>query len=201
MKHRLEMELIRKSVCVALSTLSMTAMASTNSSPTLYEKLYKLSEKLYYIEYSLSPEQLKMAEDLSNQIEAVISLPNDITCGTKLEVFREVYKWAYSSEGLNELSSEAEKFATLITNKACPAAYFKVYKPAYKFAYGFDGMNKMKSDAKKTATLLSDYEASKFYSKNSLQCYIDNYKFAYSSSGMNKTRSEAERFANIQCLD
>lgn len=199
-KHRIAMKLINKVVFIALSTLSVTAMASTSSS-SLYEKLYKLAEKMYYIEYSLSPEQRKMTDDLANQIEAVISLPNDTTCGIKSEVFQDAYKWSYSSDGLNELSSEAEKFASLITNKTCPAAYFKVFKLAYKFAYAYNGMNKTKSEAKKTATMLSDYEASKFYAKNSLQCYIDNYTFAYSSSGMNKTRSGAESFANTQCLD
>ncbi|STX39783.1 hypothetical protein [Legionella feeleii] len=194
------MKLINKVVFIALSTLSVTAMASTSSS-SLYEKLYRLAEKMYYIEYSLSPEQRKMTDDLANQIEAVISLPNDTTCGIKSEVFQDVYKWSYSSDGLNELSSEAEKFASLITNKTCPAAYFRVFKLAYKFAYAYNGMNKTKSEAKKTATMLSDYEASKFYAKNSLQCYIDNYTFAYSNSGMNKTRSGAESFANTQCLD
>lgn len=178
----------------------MAAMASTSSS-SLYEKLYRLAEKMYYLEYSLSPEQRKMTDDLANQIEAVINLPNDTTCGTKSEVFQEAYKWSYSSDGLNEISSEAEKFASLITSKACPAAYFKVFKPAYKFAYAYNGMNKTKSEAKRTAAMLSDYEASKFYTNNSLQCYIDNYTFAYASSGMNKTRSEAESFANKQCLN
>ncbi len=125
----------------------MAAMASTSSS-SLYEKLYKLSEKLYYVEYSLSPEQRKMTDDLSNQIEAVINLPNDTICGTKTVVFQEVYKWSYSSDGLNEISSEAEKIASLITSKTCPAAYFNVFKPAYKFAYTYNGMNKTKSEAK-----------------------------------------------------
>ncbi|MCC5013821.1 MULTISPECIES: hypothetical protein [Legionella] len=192
------MKLINKLVFIALSTLSVTGMASTTS---LYEKLYRLAEKMYYIEYSLSPEQRKMTDDLANQIEAVISLPNDTTCGIKSEVFQEAYKWSYSSDGLNDISSEAEKFASLITSKTCPAAYFKVFKLAYKFAYAYNGMNKTKFEAKKTAMMLSDYEASKFYAKNSLQCYIDNYTFAYSSSGMNKTRSGAEGFANTQCLD
>lgn len=182
-----------------LSSLSLTSVASTTE-PSLYEKIYRLAEKLYYIEYSLSTEQRQMTYDLSNQIEAVLSFPNDGTCGTKVEVFKDAYKWAYSSDGLNETSSEAEKFATLITSKSCPAAYFKVYKPAYKFAYTSAGMNKTKSEAKKTAAIISDYEATKFYTKNSLQCYIDSYTFAYSSGGMNKTRSEAENFANEQCL-
>ncbi|CAM2969196.1 Uncharacterised protein [Legionella steigerwaltii] len=194
------MKIINKSVSLILCSLSMTAMAST-SNDSLYEKLYRLAEKVYYIEYSLSTEQRKMTEELSNQIEAVISLPNDVTCGNKTEVFKEAYKWSYSVDGLNDSASEAEQFATQVTAQSCPAAYFKIFKPSYKFAYASDGMNKTKSEAKKTATKISDYEASKFYAKNSLQCYIDNYTFAYSSGGMNKSRSEAESFANKQCLD
>ncbi|WP_454780374.1 hypothetical protein [Legionella sp. WA2022007384] len=193
------MKTINKSVLLILGSLSMSAMASTSNS-SLYEKIYRLAEQIYYTEYSLSPEQRKMTEELSNQIEAVISTPNDVTCGNKSDVFQEAYKWSYSSDGLNETSSGAEKFATLIISKPCPAAYLNVFKPSYKFAYASDGMNKTRSDAKNVATKISDYEASKFYTKNSLQCYIDNYKFAYSSGGMNKTRSEAEAFANQQCL-
>lgn len=177
----------------------MTGMAS-ESTYTLYEKLYKLTERIYYIEYTFTAEQIKMIDDLSNQIEAVISEPNSVTCGTKADVFQEAYKWSYSSEGLNYTSSEAEKFAILITNKLCPAAYFKVFKPGYIFAYSSKGMNKLKTEAIKLATTISDYEAANYYTKNSLQCYIDNYTFAYSSDGMNKTRSEAENFANKQCL-
>lgn len=177
----------------------MTAIAST-SNPSLYDKLYRLAEKVYYIEYSLSAEQLKMTGELANQIDAVISQPSETTCGKKTEVFQEAYKWAYSSSGLNDTASDAEKFATLITNQYCPAAYFKVFKPAYTFAYASTGMDKTRSEAKKTAAKISDYEASKFYIRNSLQCYIDSYTFAYSSGGMNKTRSEAENFANNQCL-
>ncbi|QMT59404.1 hypothetical protein [Legionella sp. PC997] len=193
------MKIINKSVFIILGSLSMTTMAST-SSASLYEKIYRLAEQIYYTEHSLSPEQRQMTEELSNQIEAVISIPNDVTCGTKSDVFQEAYKWSYSSDGLNETSSGAEKFATFIISKSCPAAYFKVFKPAYKFAYASDGMNKTRSEAKNVATKISDYEATKYYTKNSLQCYIDNYKFAYSSGGMNKTRSEAEIFANQQCL-
>ncbi len=194
------MKIINKAVFIILGSLSMTAMAST-SNPGLYEQLYRLAEKIYYIEYSLSTEQRKMTEELLNQIETIVSQPNDITCGNKNDVFQEAYKWSYSSDGLNETASEAEKFATLIAGKSCPAAYFKVFKPSYKFAYASEGMDKTKSEAKKVATRIGDYEASKFYTKNSLQCYIDNYKFAYSSGGMNKTRSEAENFANKQCLE
>ena len=193
------MKIINKSVFIVLYSLSMTVMAST-SDPSLYDKLFRLAEKIYYIEYSLSAEQRIMTEELSNQIDAIISEPNDITCGNKSGVFQEAYKWSYSFDGLNESASEAEKSATLIADKYCPAAYFKVFKLSYKFAYTYDGMDKTKSEAKKVATKISDYEASKFYTKNSLQCYIDNYKFAYSSGGMNKTRSEAENFANNQCL-
>jgi hypothetical protein len=193
------MDLIKKSICIALSTLASTAMAST--SPSLYEQVYKLAEKLYYIEYSLSPEQHKIIDDLANQMDIVLNLPNDITCGSKSEVFQEAYKWSYSSDGLNETSSNAEKFANLIVSKTCPAAYFMVYKPAYKFAYGSNGMNKTRTEAKKTADIICNYEESKLYTKNSLQCYIDNYTFAYSSGGMNKTRFEAENFANKICLE
>ncbi len=59
-------------------------------------------------------------------------------------------------------------------------------------------MNKTKFEAKEFATKLSEYELSKFYSKNAIYCYIDSYTFAYSSDGMNKTRFEAEKFANRQ---
>lgn len=187
------MKIINKSVSIVLCSLSMTAIAST-SNPSLYDTLYRLAEKVYYIEYSLSAEQLKMAGELANQIDSVISQPSETMCGKKTEVFQEAYKWAYSSSGLNDTASDAEKFATLITNQYCPAAYFKVFKPAYTFAYASTGMDKTRSEAKKTAAKISDYEASKFYIKNSLQCYIDSYTFAYSSGGMNKTRSEAENY-------
>jgi hypothetical protein len=193
------MKMIQKSVFIALYFLSMMAMAATKS-PTLYEKVYTLAEKIYYIEYSLTAEQRKITDELANQIDAVLTQPSDITCGTKSEVFQEAYKWSYSSDGLDSTSSEAEKFATIIVDKYCPVAYFKVFKLSYKFAYTIEGMDKTRSEAKKVATLISDYDASKFYTKNSLQCYIDNYTFAYSSGGMNKTRSEAESFANTQCL-
>lgn len=196
------MKIINKSLFLALSSVSMLATAATSDSSTyLYEKLYRLAEKIYYIEYSLSPEQQRMTEALANQIEAVISVPNEITCGTLNDIFQEAYKWSYSYEGLNEISSEAEKFATQITAKFCPAAYLRVYKAAYKFAYTSEGMNKLKSDAKKLATIISDYDASTFYAKNTLQCYVENYTFAYSRDGMNKTRSEAEKFANKRCLE
>jgi hypothetical protein len=190
---------IRKPLFLMLYSLSITATAST-SSLSLYEKLYKLSEKAYYIDYLLSAEQRQIADELANQLDAVISLPNDITCGTKTETFQAAYKWAYGSDGLNSTSSEAEKFANIITTKLCPAGYLEVFKSSYKFAYTSSGMNKTRSEAKNFATGLSDYEVSKFYAKKSLQCYIDSYNFAYSSGGMNKTRSEAERFANEQCL-
>lgn len=194
------MKILNKSIFIILGTLSTATMASTTNT-SLYEKLYRLAEKIYYIEYSLSAEQRTITEELSNQIELVINLPNDSTCGTKSDVFQEAYKWSYSSDGLDETTSEAEKFATLVTSKTCPAAYFKVFKPSYKFAYTRDGMDKTRSESKKFAMKMSDYEDSKFYTKNSLQCYIENYTFAYSSGGMNKTRSEAEKFADKQCLE
>ncbi|CDZ77766.1 hypothetical protein BN59_02056 [Legionella massiliensis] len=196
------MRIINKSLFVVLSSLSVMASAATttNSSPYLYEKLYRLAEKMYYTEYSLNAEQQRIVDALATQIDTVISLPNDITCGTINDVFKEAYRWSYSYEGLNELSSEAEKFATQITAKFCPAAYLGVYKAAYKFAYTGEGMNKLKSEAKRLATTISDFEASTYYSKNTLQCYVDNYTFAYSRDGMNKTRSEAEKYANKLCL-
>lgn len=188
-----------KSLIIMMCSLSITATAST-SSLGLSEKLYKLSEKTYYLEYSLSAEQRQIADELANQIDVVISLPNDTNCGNKTETFQTAYKWAYSPTGLNAPSSEAEKFANLVIAKLCPAKYLDEFKLSYDFAYKSSGMNKPRSEARIFATGLCDYEASKFYAKKSLQCYIDSYNFAYSSSGMNKPRSEAERFANEQCL-
>ncbi len=193
------MKISNKVLFIMSYVVSSTVIASS-SNPSLYEKLYRLAEKIYYIEYSLNPEQQKITEELANQMDAVISYPNDVSCGNKLNVFQESYKWSYSSDGLNSTSSEAEQFATQITNKLCPAAYFKVFQLSYNFAYPSSGLNKTRNEAKNFATVISDYEAAKFYTKNSLQCFIDNYNFAYSSGGMNKTRSEAEKFATQQCL-
>ena len=194
------MNIITKAVFSMLYILSIPAVAST-SSTSLYEKIYGLAEKMYYLEYSLSDEQRKMTADLANQIEAVINEPNSVTCGDKLKVYQDAYKWSYSSTGFNDTSSEAEKSATLIASKFCPAAYFEVIKASHEFAYSSTGMNKTRSEAKKFAFIVSDFEASRFYSKNSLKCYSDSYLYAYSSSGMNKTRSESEKFANKMCLD
>lgn len=178
----------------------MTALAST-SNMSLYEQFYKLTEKIYYQEYSLSAEQRKIIENLSNQIEIVLSEPNDTTCGNKTDVFEQAYKWSYSMDGLNDSASEAEKFATLISGKLCPLAYFKIYKLSYEFAYATKGLDKTRNNAKNFASMISDYESDHFYIKQTLSCYIKNYQFAYSSDGMNKTRSEAEKFAKKQCLE
>ena len=193
------MKKIKKIKFIIPCSLAMLGMSSP-SNASLYEKLYRLTEKMYYSEYSLSAEQQKITDELLNQIEATISLPSDTTCGNKLELYKEAYKWAYSSEGLNATSSESEKFANLVTSKFCPTSYFMIFKSAYNFAYKADGMNKTRSDSKQVATLISDYEASTYYTKHSLDCYIENYNFAYSSGGMNKTRSESEKFATTQCL-
>ncbi|CEG55635.1 hypothetical protein [Legionella fallonii] len=179
--------------------LSSTTIAAASSS-TLYEKLYRLTEKVYYSEYSFSLEQQQTIAALADQIEAVASYPNNTSCGNKLSVFQEAYKWSYSSQGLNLTSSEAEKFATDVSNKLCPATYFKTFQFSYNFAYKSDGMNKTKSSARSFATMISDYEAASFYTKNSVQCFIDGYNFAYSSDGMNKTRSGAEEYATKLCL-
>lgn len=193
------MKIIRKSVFIVGCSLSMVTLAAPSNSG-LYDKLYRLAEKMYYLEYTLSPEKQRMVDELSSQIEAVINEPDEITCGTIAGVFQDAYKWSYSSEGMNATSSAAEKFATDVVNKLCPGAYLKVFKPGYNFAYSISGMNKTRADAKLVATRISDYAASTFYTKNTVQCYIDSYEFAYSSGGMNKTRSEAEKFANQRCI-
>lgn len=182
-----------------MSTFSVSSIASTTNA-YLYEKLYRLAEKIYYIEYSLNDNQKKSAEELSNQIDLIISLPNDVTCGNKLDVYKEAYNWCYSTGGMNETSSEAEKFANMVTSQICPGAFFNVFKPAYSFAYTRQGMDKTRSESKKFAATMSEYEASKYYIKKSLQCYMENYIYAYSSGGLNKTRSESEKFAEKQCL-
>lgn len=194
------MKIINTVIFAGLTSCSMMATASS-SNDYLYMKLYRLAEKIYYIETSLGEEQHRIVDELSNQIDMIISIPNDLSCGSKSEVFQDAYKWSYSPDGLNYTSSEAEKFALQISNEFCPAAYLKIFKPAYKFAYSPNGMNKFKAEAKNKAVKISDYESSKFYVKNALQCYIDNYTYAYSSSGMNKSRSEAEQFADKQCLE
>ncbi|HHF7365926.1 TPA: hypothetical protein ACPSKY_001030 [Legionella bozemanae] len=182
-----------------MAVLSSSTIAAP-SSATLYEKLYRLAEKVYYIEYSLNTEQQKTIEVLADQMEAVISYPNNINCGNKLSVLQESYKWAYSASGLDATSSEAEKFATEVSNKVCPLAYFKTFQLSYDFAYKSSGMDKTRSAAKSFAATISDYESSSFYTKNSVQCFIDGYNFAYSSGGMNKTRAAAEEYATKLCL-
>ena len=193
------MEINNKIIYIMAYVLSSPTIAAPNS-PTLYEKLYKLTEKIYYLEYSLNTEQQKTIAALADQMEAVVSYPNNISCGNKLNVFQESYKWAYSSDGLNTTSSEAEKFATEISNKLCPLAYFKTFQFSYDFAYRSSGMDKIRSAAKSFASMISDYESNSFYTKNSVQCFIDSYNFAYSSDSMNKTRSGAEEYATKLCL-
>lgn len=193
------MTIIKKTAVYLMCFCSMPALASSTNT-SLYEKIYQLSAKLWYVETSLNEEQKRMVDTLANQIDMIITLPNEASCGTQLEVFQEANKWAYSSNGLDLTASEAEQFAGQVSQKFCPAAYLKVFKSSFEFAYKSTGLDKTRSEARKFATTMSDYEASKYYSKNSLQCFIDNYNYAYSSSGMNKTRAEAINFANQQCL-
>ncbi len=193
------MKINNKIIYIMTYVLSSTTIAAP-SSFTLYEKLYRLAEKIYYIEYSLNTEQQTAIVALADQMEAVVSYPNNISCGNKLNVFQESYKWAYSSDGLNTTSSEAEKFATEISNKLCPLAYFKTFQFSYDFAYRSNGMDKTRSAARNFTTMISDYESNSFFTKNSVQCFIDGYNFAYSSDGMNKTRSAAEEYATKLCL-
>lgn len=191
---------INNKIIYIIAYVLSSAVIAAPSNPTLYEKLYRLTEKIYYMEYSLNTEQRTAIAALAEQMEAVVSYPNNISCGNKLNVFQESYQWAYSSDGLNATSSEAEKFATEISNKSCPLAYFKTFQFSYDFAYKTNGMNKTRSAAKSFASMISDYESISFYTKNSVQCFIDGYNFAYSSDGMNKTRAAAEEYATKLCL-
>lgn len=193
------MKINSKILYITASVLSSSAIAAPSNS-TLYERLYRLTEKIYATEYSLSSEQKAAVAALADQMDAVISSPNSITCGSKVTVFQESYSWAYSYDGLNATSSVAEKFATEVAGKLCPLAYFQTFQYSYNFAYRSDGMNKTRSAAQSFATMISDYESNSFYTKNSVQCFIDGYNFAYSSDGMNKTRSAAEAYATKLCL-
>ncbi|MFT4058779.1 MAG: hypothetical protein QM652_04430 [Legionella sp.] len=193
------MKMIKKAVFMIGCSVSTIVIAAPGNS-SLYDKLYQLAEKMHYMEYALTPEKQKIIEELSNNIATVINEPNEITCGNKISVFKEAYKWSYSSDGLDYTTSNAEKFATGIVSKSCPEAYLNVFKLSYNFAFKSNGMDKPRSGALQIATKISDYEESKFYTQNTLQCYMENYEFAYSSSGMNKTRAASEVFANQQCL-
>lgn len=107
----------------------------------------------------------------------------------KLELYKVVYKFAYSSEGMNKNSSAAESFADdWIKNWS--NYDFKEYAIVYLFAYSSSGMNKNSSDAEK----FSYRWLQKAYRKD-IEAFAKWYLFAYSSSGMNKNSSDAEEFA------
>ncbi len=178
---------------------SLVTAANANNF-NLYDKLYRLAEKMYYIEDSLSSEQQRAITELSSQLELIINGADEISCGTQSSTYQDAYQWAYSRNGMDLTSSEADKFAADLFSKYCPKMYLKTFKSAYDFAYEIRGMNRTRIEARSVATNISNYEAATFYIKKALQCFIDSYTFAYSSGGMNKTSAEAELFANQLCL-
>lgn len=166
---------------------------------SLYEKSSQITENLHYYEHLLTSGQVKEIDNLLNRINFVYNLPPE-KCGDPNTVYQQAYKWAYSSNGLNYLSSKAQTFAEAISRKICPSLYLSVFQNSYEFAYGSSGLNKIKSSAVEFADMISDYEQIHYYPQTTLPCYKEQFDFAYSSGGLNKTKSQAEAYAKGKCL-
>ena len=103
---------------------------------------------------------------------------------------------AYSSDGMNLYSTDAEKWA--IDNLhlfagADPSKLRSLYTELYKVAYSSDSMNLYSADAKKwvidNLQLFIAADPSKLRS-----LYIELYKVAYSSDGMNLYSADAKKW-------
>jgi len=103
--------------------------------------------------------------------------------------FEEVYKFAYSSYGMDKDRQGAEAFA-----KAWVEEFehkdFSRFREAYRFAYSSGGMDKNRQGAEAFAKAWVEEFEHKDFSK-----FKEAYKFAYSSYGMDKNRQDAEAFA------
>lgn len=91
---------------------------------------------------------------LTNDGEANLVLASDEkfeptpmkSASRKLHLYKEVYKFAASSSGMNKLPSQAEAFAENWINEHSDTD-FAVFKDAYRFATSSSGMNKLSSQA------------------------------------------------------
>ena len=103
--------------------------------------------------------------------------------------FKQIYDFAYSYNGMNNNSSDAEEFATMWMNQLSNND-FHVFKEVYNFAYSYNGMNNNSSDAKEFATMWM-----KQFAKIDFQNFKELYNFACSYNGMNKSSDDAKEFA------
>ncbi len=184
--------------CSLISALIAQPINAANSY-SLYEKSFQITENLHYYEHLLTRGQIQEIDNLLNRINFVYNLPSE-KCGNPDTVYQEAYHWAYSSKGLNYLSSKAQDFAERISQKMCPSLYLDTFKMSYDFGYGSSGLNKVKSSAVEFAYMITDYEQLHYYPLTALACFKEKFDFAYSTGGLNKTKSQAEAYAKDKCL-
>jgi tRNA(Ile)-lysidine synthase TilS/MesJ len=127
--------------------------------------------------------------DIIYTITNLVVIRSILIVEDKLELYKVVYKFAYSTDGMNKNSSGAEAFADNWVENWFRYD-FKEYAIIYLFAYSSSGMNRNRSEAERFAFRWLQ----KAYRKD-VEAFAKWYLFAYSSSGMNKNSSEAEEFA------
>ena len=148
--------------------------------------------------YELSNKNLiKISKMLAN-IRSLVRGDGNSNGNIDQEVFRNAYKWAYSTNGLNTSRSKSQIFATKISKMINPSSALFVFKDSYSWAYSTSGMNASRDNAYKFS--LEVVESTDFERSSVLSCFKESYKFAYSTSGMNLSRQKAYEHAQNICL-
>ncbi len=111
------------------------------------------------------------------------------------DLFQEAYNWAYGSNGLNLMSTEAREFAQQIADMPNGRRALPVFQSAYAWAYSSSGLNLMTTASREWAWAMVRQPNP----DQALSCYKQAYAFAYSPSGLNLMTAAAREHAERTC--
>jgi len=181
-------------------SISANVFADSRRADPLTNRAYRAAQRLSQVAPSLSPTQKDNVARALSALENAMQGPGfSYACEEEdpsemIPAMKQIREVAYSSNGLNMNSSEADAFAQKWARTyPCRSAnaYAQNLKGIYEAAYSSNGMNMNSSEAKAITLKWMDTtcELADFAGK-----IREYYNYAYSSSGMNMGSSDARAY-------